>query len=139
MKGLLTFALASSFVLVAFEANGTAPARSRPVPPDFRSAGEVRIRQELLHPRAAKFKWPFDLRRGFFRPEGSTKRYSGWVTCASVNTDKTRVSRSLHPIPFVIVFDQGQVAYAELDNAWGTIERACKSLSLRRSARGNPA
>lgn len=109
-----------SFLVVALLA--TAPSNAQTATatdtPNFRAwriAAELAVRERLVDPASAEFKWPRGFVKGFWKPT-LRKRITGWVSCAEVNA-KNRMGGFTGSTPFVVVMNDGVVSFIDMDTS----------------------
>ena len=96
----------------------------------FKELGEAAVRERLLDPSSAQFKWPYAYKQRGYTPFMS-KRIYGYVTCGIVNS-RNRYGGYVGDTLFAVVIDYDRVLYTELGKPSGLdmTSEACRKAML---------
>jgi hypothetical protein len=122
------FRILTAASAVALMVSGPAAAKKQPdvgesygAQPDwkhYKEMAEAAVRERLIDPDSAKFRWPNGYIKWGYTPAFSTRRIYGYTTCGLVNS-RNRMGGFVGDTYFVVVIDNDQVLHLEMGQALG--------------------
>lgn len=132
---------AAALALSAISLAGANPAlaRKEPEPPveygpaptweRFQELAEQAVRDRLIDPDSAKFKWLGGPQQGFYKPM-LAKRINGYYACGLVNA-RNRMGGYTGDSYFIVVIDYDQVLYVQIaQNTYSLLGEQCAKAAL---------